>query len=228
MSSFLSSSIGKKLIMSLSGLFLIVFVLVHLVLNSFLLFDSTGELFNAGAHFMSLPVIRFGLQPVLFGGFIIHIIYAITLTLQNMKARPQKYAVQNLKDSSTWSSRNMFVLGGLVLVFLVMHLMHFFVPMQITGEVPSSIMHGETVHDGAKMVKALFTSGTFGIVYTCLYVLGAILLGLHLAHGFWSSFQSIGFSNNIWRKRLEKVSYFYAFFIAAGFAIIPLYLHFFA
>jgi len=228
MSSFLSSSIGKKLIMSLSGLFLIVFVLVHLILNSFLLFDSTGELFNAGAHFMSLPIIRFGLQPVLFGGFIIHIIYAITLTLQNMKARPQKYEVQNLGNSSTWSSRNMFVLGGLVLVFLAMHLMHFFIPMQITGEVPSTIMHGETVHDGAKMVKALFASGTFGLVYTCLYVLGAILLGLHLAHGFWSSFQSIGFSNNIWRKRLEKVSYFYAFFIAAGFAIIPLYLHFFA
>ena len=177
---------------------------------------------------MSLPIIRFGLQPVLFGGFIIHIIYAITLTLQNMKARPQKYAVQNLGKSSTWSSRNMFVLGGLVLVFLAMHLMHFFVPMQITGEVPSTVMHGETVHDGAKMVKALFTSGTFGIVYTSLYVLGAILLGLHLAHGFWSAFQSIGFSNTIWRKRLEKVSYFYAIFIAAGFVIIPLYLHFFA
>lgn len=218
MSSFLSSSIGKKLIMSLSGLFLIVFVLVHLVLNSFLLFDSTGELFNAGAHFMSLPVIRFGLQPVLFGGFIIHIIYAITLTLQNMKARPQKYAVQNLGNSSTWSSRNMFVLGGLVLVFIAMHLMHFFVPIQIEGN----------VHDDAQLVKALFTNESMGLVYTGLYVLGGILLGLHLAHGFWSAFQSIGFSNKIWRKRLEKVSYFYAFFIAAGFVIIPLYLHFFA
>ncbi len=192
------------------------------------MFDSTGELFNAGAHFMSLPVIRFGLQPVLFGGFIIHIIYAMTLTIQNMKARPQKYAVQNLGNSSTWSSRNMFVLGGLVLVFIAMHLMHFFVPMQITGEVPSTIVHGETVHDGAKMVKALFTNGSMGLVYTGLYVLGGILLGLHLAHGFWSAFQSIGFSNKIWRKRLEKVSYFYAFFVAAGFVIIPLYLHFFA
>jgi succinate dehydrogenase / fumarate reductase cytochrome b subunit len=228
MSSFLSSSIGKKLIMSLSGLFLIVFVLVHLLLNSFLLFDSSGDLFNAGAHFMSLPVIRFGLQPVLFGGFIIHIIYAITLTLQNMKARPQKYAVQNLSNSSTWSSRNMFVLGGLVLVFIAIHLMHFFVPMQITGDVPVQIVDGITIHDGAAMVKNLFKSGTFGLVYTGLYVLGAILLGLHLAHGFWSAFQSIGFSNKIWISRLEKVAYIYAFIIAAGFAIIPLYLHFFA
>lgn len=216
MSSFLSSSIGKKLIMSLSGLFLIVFVLVHLILNSFLMFDKTGELFNAGAHFMSLPIIRFGLQPVLALGFVIHIIYAITLTLQNMKARPQKYAVQNLSKSSTWSSRNMFVLGGLVLVFIAMHLMHFFVPIQIEGN----------VQDDAQLVKRLFTDGTSGLVYTGLYVLGAILLGLHLAHGFWSCFQSIGFSNKIWRKRLEKVSYFYAIFIAAGFAIIPLYLHF--
>jgi succinate dehydrogenase / fumarate reductase cytochrome b subunit len=229
MSSFLSSSIGKKLIMSLSGLFLIVFVLVHLILNSLLLFDSSGDLFNMGAHFMSLPIIRFGLQPVLFGGFIIHIIYAITLTLQNMKARPQKYAVQNLKNSSTWSSRNMFVLGGLVLVFLVMHLLHFFTPMQFTGEgLDSVIINGEEMHNGAALVKERFADGSMGLVYTGLYVLGGILLGLHLAHGFWSAFQSIGFSNNIWRKRLEKVSYFYAFFIAAGFAIIPLYLHFFA
>lgn len=218
MSSFLSSSIGKKLIMSLSGLFLVVFVLVHLILNSFLLFDSTGELFNAGAHFMALPIIKFGLQPVLAGGFIIHIIYAIILTLQNMKARPQKYAVQNLSYSSTWSSRNMFVLGGLVLVFIAIHLMHFFVPIQIEGN----------VHDDAQLVKDIFTNGTMGLVYTGLYILGAILLGLHLAHGFWSAFQSIGFSNKIWISRLEKVAYFYAIFVAAGFTIIPLYLHFFA
>ncbi|NOU62067.1 succinate dehydrogenase cytochrome b subunit [Marinifilum caeruleilacunae] len=228
MSSFLSSSIGKKLIMSLSGLFLVLFLLVHLILNSFLMFDSTGELFNAGAHFMAMPVIRFGLQPVLFGGFIVHIIYAIILTLQNQKARPQKYASQNLGNSSTWSSRNMFVLGGLVLVFIVMHLMHFFVPMQITGEVPMKMVDGVEIHDGAALVKALFTTGTFGIVYTCIYVVGAILLGLHLAHGFWSSFQSIGMSNNIWRARLERAGYIYAIFIAGGFTIIPLYLHFFA
>lgn len=226
MSSFLSSSIGKKLIMSLSGLFLIVFVLVHLILNSFLMFDKTGELFNAGAHFMSLPIIRFGLQPILMLGFFVHIIYAIILTLQNLKARPQKYAVQNLSNSSTWSSRNMFVLGGLVIVFLGMHMMHFFVPMQITGEVPVKIVDGVSIHDGATLVKNLFKHESFGLVYTGLYVVGAILLGLHLAHGFWSSFQSIGFSNKIWKKRLEKLAYIFAIFVAAGFTIIPLYLHF--
>lgn len=218
MSSLLSSSIGKKLIMSLSGLFLVLFILVHLILNSFLMFDSTGELFNAGAHFMAMPIIKFGLQPVLFGGFIIHIIYAMILTIQNMKARPQKYASQNLGNSSSWSSRNMFVLGGLVLVFIVMHLMHFFVPIQIEGNVA----------DDYQLVKNLFTNGSTGLVYTMLYVVGAILLGMHLAHGFWSSFQSIGMSNSIWRARLEKVGYIYAIFVAVGFTIIPLYLHFFA
>jgi succinate dehydrogenase / fumarate reductase cytochrome b subunit len=218
MSSFLSSSIGKKVIMSLSGLFLIIFVLVHLILNSFLMFDATGELFNAGAHFMSMPVIRFGLQPVLFAGFIIHIIWASILTLQNQKARPSKYASQSLGNSSTWSSRNMYVLGGLVLVFIAMHLMHFFVPIQIEGN----------VHDDYQLVKNLFTNGSMGLVYTGLYIVGAILLGLHLAHGFWSAFQSIGFSNKLWRSRLEKAGYIYAIFVAAGFTIIPLYLHFFA
>jgi succinate dehydrogenase / fumarate reductase cytochrome b subunit len=192
------------------------------------MFDSTGELFNAGAHFMAMPIIRFGLQPVLAGGFIIHIIYAIILTLQNQKARPEKYATQDLKESSTWSSRNMFVLGGLVLVFIAMHLMHFFIKMQITGDVPTTMLDGKEVHDGAKLVKALFTAGTMGMVYTALYVLGAILLGLHLSHGFWSAFQSVGLSNSIWRARLEKVGYIYAIFVAAGFTIIPLYLHFFA
>lgn len=167
---------------------------------------------------MGMPIIRFGLQPVLAAGFVVHIIYAIILTLQNQKARPQKYAVQNLGNSSTWSSRNMFVLGGLVLVFIAMHLLHFFVPIQIQGN----------VHDDYQLVKELFTNGSMGMIYTGLYVVGAILLGLHLAHGFWSAFQSIGFSNNIWRARLEKVGYIYAIFVAAGFTIIPLYLHFFA
>ncbi len=218
MSSFLSSSIGKKLIMGLSGLFLVLFVLVHLILNSFLLFDNTGELFNAGAHFMAMPVIRFGLQPVLALGFIIHIIYAIILTLQNQKARPQKYAVQNLSNSSTWSSRNMFVLGFLVIVFIAIHLMHFFVPIQITGNVP----------DDYALVKGVFQDENWGLAYTGLYILGGALLGLHLAHGFWSAFQSIGFNNRIWRIRLERLARCYAIFVAAGFIIIPIYMHFFA
>lgn len=204
--------------MSLSGLFLVVFVFVHLLLNSFLLFDSSGDLFNAGAHFMALPVIKYGLQPVLAGGFIIHIIYAIILTLQNQKARPDKYSSQNLSKSSTWMSRNMFVLGGLVIVFVAIHMTHFFVPIQITGN----------VHDDAELVKGLFKHETLGLVYTILYVFAAILLGLHLAHGFWSAFQSVGFSNKLWRPRLEKVAYAYAIFIALGFTIIPLYLHFIA
>lgn len=224
MSCFLSSSIGKKLIMSLSGLFLVLFILVHLILNSFLLFDSTGELFNAGAHFMALPPIRFGLQPVLALGFIIHIIYAIILTLQNQKARPQKYAVQNLSNSSTWSSRNMFVLGALVLVFIAIHLVHFFVPLQITGNVPMVNGHPSDY----ALVKNLFQDASLGLVYTGLYVLGGVLLGLHLMHGFWSAFQSIGFSNRIWRSRLEVLARCYAIFVGAGFVIIPIYMHFFA
>lgn len=218
MSSFLSSSIGKKVIMSLSGLFLVVFVFVHLLLNSFLLFDSSGELFNAGAHFMALPVIKFGLQPVLAGGFVIHIIYALILTLQNQKARPDKYLSQKLGKSSSWMSRNMLVLGGLIVVFIALHMTHFFVPIQITGG----------VHNDAELVKALFKHESLGLVYTILYVFAAILLGLHLAHGFWSAFQSVGLSNKQWKPRLEKVAYAYAIIIAAGFTIIPLYLHFIA
>ena len=117
MSNFISSSIGKKVVMSLSGLFLVMFLCVHLGINMLLLFDNTGELFNLGCHFMTNPVIKV-IEPILALGFIIHIAWASMLTIQNRKARPVKYAVRNQKGNCTWSSRNMYVLGAMMLVFI--------------------------------------------------------------------------------------------------------------
>ena len=119
MSKFQNSSIGKKLIMSLSGLFLIMFILVHLTVNLFLLVPffnpaDAGAAYNVAAHFMATnPIIRI-VEPVLGIGFLVHIIYASVLTLQNMKARPVAYAVVENSKSSKWASRSMFELGGLV------------------------------------------------------------------------------------------------------------------
>jgi succinate dehydrogenase / fumarate reductase, cytochrome b subunit len=134
MSNFLTSSIGQKFLMSLSGLFLISFLFVHLLVNSFLVIDSTGELFNEGAHFMAVnPIIRV-VEPVLFAGFILHIVYSLLLTLQNMKARgSEKYHVVNQSNSSSWASRNMFILGAVVLGILVMHLIHFWWKIKFAG-----------------------------------------------------------------------------------------------
>ena len=211
MSNFLTSSIGKKVIMSLSGLFLISFLCVHLALNLLLIFDNSGALFNQGAHFMATnPIIKI-IEPILAIGFIIHIIWASVLTLQNQKARPVKYALRNQSQNATWASRNMYILGAMVLIFLVIHLYYFWWNIKF----PSLEME-----DTYTLVSSLFESS---IVYCLIYILGAVLVGLHITHGFWSAFQTIGFSNDIWRKRLECLAYFFAIVFAVGFSIIPLY-----
>lgn len=224
MSNFLTSSIGKKVIMSLSGLFLIAFLCVHLTLNLFLIFDKSGDLFNQGAHFMATnPLIKI-IEPILAVGFIIHIIWASVLTLQNRKARPVKYAVSNQSQNATWASRNMYILGAMILIFIAIHLYNFWWNIKFPSlrYIPLGNIEvgGVEMENTYAMVAGLFQDS---IVYCIIYVLGAVLLGLHITHGFWSAFQTVGFSNDIWRKRLEAVAYFFAIVFAVGFSIIPLY-----
>ncbi len=220
MSKLTKSSIGKKLFMSITGLFLMVFLLVHLSINLLLIFDDTGELFNLGANFMATnPIIKV-VEPVLAIGFLLHMMYAGSLTVANWKARPVKYATVDQKKSSTWASRNMFVLGMLILVFLVLHIMNFYWKIKVTHDVPEAVVNGVHMHDTYTLVSSLFIEH---IAYSIVYILGGILLGMHLAHGFWSAFQTIGWSSDIWRKRIEVIGKIYAFVIAAGFCIIPLY-----
>lgn len=222
MSNFLTSSIGKKIILSLSGLFLIAFLCVHLALNLLLIVDNSGELFNIGAHFMATnPIIKI-VEPILAIGFIIHIILASILTLQNRSARPIKYDLRRQSGNCTWSSRNMYILGGLVLIFLFVHLWNFWWKIKFAGDplLTEINVDGTTMENTYALVSGLFKSS---IIYCFLYILGGIFLGLHLTHGFWSAFQSIGFCNQIWRKRLECLAKIFAFIIAAGFSIIPLY-----
>lgn len=205
MSNFFTSSIGKKFIMSITGLFLILFLCVHLTVNLLLLVSP--EAFNAGCEFMALPVIKV-IEPILALGFIIHIIWASVLTLQNQKARPTKYALRNQSRNCTWASRNMYILGALVLAFLALHICTIWYNFKF-GDIT----------DHYELVSSRLEQPVYGIIY----IIAAILLGLHLSHGFWSAFQTIGFSNQIWRKRLEYVAYFFAFVFGIGFSIIPLY-----
>jgi succinate dehydrogenase / fumarate reductase cytochrome b subunit len=220
MTSFLNSSIGKKFLMSLSGLFLISFLLVHLIVNSMILFDPTGVLFNNAAHFMGTnPIIRI-VEPVLAIGFILHIFYAGLLTLQNQWARPVGYAKQNSANSSKWASCNMFVLGSLVFIFLVIHISNFFWKIKFTG---SELLEQGSV-DGVENAFLLVT--TFFINWwwiVIVYVVGAVVLGIHLTHAFWAAFQTLGLSDSRWRKRLEIVGWVYTIIVAGGFALIPLW-----
>ena len=221
MSNFLMASIGRKFLMSITGLFLVMFIGVHLTVNLLLVFDDSGELFNIGAHFMATnPAIKI-MEPILGLGFMIHIIWSFFLEYQNWRARPVKYNKKNVGGTSSWTSRNMLVLGALVLVFLVMHIIDFYWVIKFE---PHSI--GSVVIDGTEMentyilVSDLFKSS---VVYDVFYVIGAILLGFHLSHGFWSAFQTLGLNNKNWMKRLQFVSKVYAVIVAVGFSIIPLY-----
>lgn len=220
MASFLNSSIGKKFLMSLSGLFLITFLLVHLIVNSMILFDKSGVLFNNMAHFMSTnPIIRV-VEPILAIGFILHILYAMILTLKNQQARPVGYYRRDSAFGSTWASRNMFILGTLIFTFLVIHIANFFWKIKFTG---SELLENGAV-DGVENTYLLVT--TFFIKWWWIdlaYVIGALSLGLHLTHAFWAGFQTLGLSDNRWRKRLEFVGWVYTIIVAGGFAFIPLW-----
>ncbi|PIF03396.1 MAG: succinate dehydrogenase [Draconibacterium sp.] len=219
MSKFLSASIGRKFLMSITGFFLLVFVAVHLIINLLLIFDSSGEAFNIAAHFMATnPAVKIA-EPILGLGFLIHILWSLRTEYINWKARPKKYTRKDAAIASTWASRNMLVLGALIVVFLVIHIINFYWIIKF-GKPAETVVNGEHMHDTYALVSGLFINNVF---YCIVYVIGAILLGLHLSHGFWSAFQTLGLNNKYWMKRLQFLAKAYAFFIAVGFSIIPLY-----
>lgn len=224
MTGILYSSVGKKLIMSISGLFLMLFLLVHLGTNLLLLIGD-GELYNKAAHtLVSTPALKV-VEYLLAFGFVFHIIYASTLTLKNRKARPVKYAQSASNDLTSWSSRNMYILGFTIFAFLVIHLINFFLKLRF-GEVPYITYDGgiTQMHNSYQLVSEFFIDYWW---YNLIYIVSALLLGLHLSHGFWSAFQTIGINNQKWIKRLEVISCIYAAIIATGFTIIPIYFWFF-
>lgn len=230
MSNLLTASIGRKLLMSVSGLFLILFLFVHLILNSFLLLDSCmgfeeGQMFNAGVHFMATnPLIKI-IEPTLALGFLVHIIYSLILTLQNMKARgSQAYASGKKTTGVEWASLNMFPLGIAVFAFLVIHLINFYLKMKgftewHGGEVEfpffGAMAKGENAY-------ALVNETFQNLSIVLIYIVGSVALAFHLAHGFWSAFQTIGLNNTVWMPRLKVISNVVAIILGGGFTVIAL------
>ena len=221
MSSFISASIGRKFLMSITGLFLISFLCIHLTLNLFLTFDDSGQLFNLAAHFMATnPLIRI-MEPILAIGFVVHIIWSGWITLENMRARPQKYAYGDQLLKWWEPAKNMFILGAMILIFLVIHITNFYIKMKWSGDplLKEVIVGGVEMHNAYALVSNLFLSRA----YDLLYIAGGILVGLHISHGFWSAFQTIGFTNQIWLKRLKFLAVAVGILFAAGFSYIPIY-----
>ncbi len=218
----LNSSIGKKLIMSISGLFLVLFLLFHLSMNVAAVFS--GEAYNMVCSLLGSNWYAVAATLVLAAGVVIHFVYAIILTLQNRKARGNdRYAINARPKGVEWASQNMFVLGVIVILFMVLHFSQFWYKMMFA----ELIGHHEVAlgsamvspQDGAAFINYYFQGNA---VITVLYLIWYVALWFHLTHGFWSAIQTIGWNNTIWMNRWECISKIVATVICGLFAIITI------
>jgi succinate dehydrogenase / fumarate reductase cytochrome b subunit len=213
----MSSTIGRKVLMALTGLFLIIFLIVHLTGNLQLLSSDGGKSFNIYAKFMtSNPFIK-STSYLLYATFLIHIIWAIILSANNRKSRPVGYAVQPGNVSSSWSSRNMGILGTVILIFLVIHLRNFWYEMH-WGGINKVSYDGVEYKDLYTVVNASFAQWW----YVALYTISMLGLMFHLFHGFKSAFQSLGVNHPKYTPLIKSVGYAIAIIIPALFAAIPI------
>ena len=222
MSSFLiKSSIAKKYWMSLTGLFLCLFLVGHLAGNLQLLGgEEARKSFNLYAEFMTTnPAVKI-LSYLTYFSIIFHSIDGLLLlTLSNQRARPKGYSMSKPSRNSGFSSRNMGVLGSVVLVFIVSHMAHFWAQMHF-GELPVQTYDGKEVKDLYEIVVRFFTQETSGIWWVAFYVFSMGVMGFHLWHGFASAFHSLGFSKKkSWLQISGKV---FSVVISLLFAIIPI------
>lgn len=213
---FVSSSIGKKVLMGVTGLFLISFLLVHCFINSLIFFNDGGETFNKGAEFMGTNWLIRTMEIVLFGGIIAHIALALKLTIDNRKARPVGYMVTNGNANSTWYSRWMGLLGTLILMFLIIHLKHFWVVSRFTDHITSG---EETLFQ--EMVEVFENP-----IVVLIYCLSMISLAYHLLHGFQSAFQSLGLNHKKYTPIIKAAGTAFSILIPLIFASMPIVMHF--
>ena len=202
-----NSSIGRKVIMSVTGMALILFLTFHACMNVVALISGNG--YNMICRFLGSNWYAVAATVVLMALIAIHIIYAIILTLQNRKARGNnRYAVTAKPDKVEWSSQNMFVLGLVVLLGLILHLFNFWYHMMFAELAGNAVCPGPT-NGFAWIAQTFDCSTTCGIVYTILYIIWLAAIWMHLTHGFWSSIQTVGWSGNVWFKRWKIIGNIY-------------------
>ncbi len=214
-----SSSIGKKFVMSISGCFLLLFLVFHLAMNATAIFSP--DAYNVICALLGDNWYAVAGTAVLALGIFVHFIYAIILTFQNWKARGgvKRYAVTKKEDGVSWSSKNMFVLGCVIVVGLIVHLYNFWYNMmfvEFRGEHLNAF--GFNPSDGAALIKYHFASIGWVIVYLVWFT----AMWFHLTHGAWSMMQTIGWNNQIWLKRIKCIANIFATLIMLGFAAVAI------
>ena len=211
------SSITKKIWMAMLGLFLMVFLVIHLGINLCLLRNDGGRWFYDAAHFMGTNYVIKILEVVLFGGFFLHVLFGIILQIRNWFSRPVRYKISN-KTKTPFLSKYMIYTGAIILIFLVIHLFNFFfikfgwvkspVPMRESGE-----------PDFIEVARYLFSQPTYALVYIGLF----ILLGFHLYHAFQAAFQTLGLDHKTYTPYITGFGIFYSIVIPLGYILIPIY-----
>jgi len=219
---FSKSSVGRKVLMAMSGLFLMVFLLQHFIINSLSL--CSPDSFNEVSHFMGTnSLIQYIIQPILLFGVLFHLGMGINLELKNKAARPIKYAMNKPSENASWMSRNMLITGIMILLFLGLHFYDFWFP-----EINTKFIVGD--------MSGLNATGEFRYfeelqhkfvdpIRVLIYVVSFIFLSLHLLHGFQSSFQSAGFNHNKYTPIIKKLGNLYAIIIPLGFIAIAVFHH---
>ena len=210
----MSSSIGRKILMALSGIFLVVFLTQHFLINITSVFSE--NLFNTLSHFMgNNPLVQFILQPILIFGVVFHFVMGFYLEILNSKSRKKNYSKYSGSSNASWISRNMIFSGGVILIFLVLHFIDFWIPemnykyVEVLPEDPNRYFE-ELVHKFESPIRTL------------IYSLSFVFLALHLLHGFSSSFKTVGV-NSKYYDLIQKATYIFSITIPLGFVFIAIY-----
>jgi len=214
----LNSTIGRKLIVALTGLFLCTFLIVHAGGNTLLFRGDGGRAFNEYTYFMTHNPLIKTVSYLLYTSILAHVVYTLILTVYNGKARSSSYAYSKPSANSTWASRNMGFLGTVLLIFLVIHMKTFWYEMHF-GNVPIVSYEGQEYKDLYSVVNWAFAQP----FYTGFYVLSMAALAFHLVHGFRSGFQTLGANHPKYNPLLSKLSWAFGVIIPIVFAAMPIY-----
>ena len=229
-SALLKSSLAKKYWMAFTGLFLCLFLVGHLAGNLQLLVTGVGarDQFNEYALFMTTNPIIQVMSILTMLSILFHVIDGVILTINNRKARPQGYTSFKPATNSKWSSRNMGILGTVILIFIVIHLIHFWGQMKF-GSLDGTYYeteNGEMVKDLYSLTVRTFQDAEMGLIWAFVYLISMIAIGFHLYHGFGSGFQSLGINHPKYNSIVRKIGVGFAIIVPLLFAIIPFYIYF--
>ncbi|RYD56496.1 MAG: succinate dehydrogenase cytochrome b subunit [Sphingobacteriales bacterium] len=209
---YFNTSIGKKLQMALTGIFLILFLIVHCYINAQIFMDDRGEAFMAAAHFMGTNVIIRTIEIGLFAFLILHILQGLALWIKNRSRRTSRYHVQAGSATSPWYRRSMGLLGTLILLFLIIHISKFWAPNRAA----------QTFGEGELDLYVMMRDEFQNLWVVILYVFGCVALAWHLIHGFYSAFQTLGLTTNKYKSIIKGIGIAFSIIVPLIFALMPI------